>query len=156
MNVQKAITELSENHLFSSDGVNELGSGLPFIFVIQDAYILDCQKQIIRAIRVLARHGLKLVAEEGFEGRVPSAEHFGFIHDLQEKRRVVAHLLLNSGVGAAGFCDALQDPPIELWGVDNIALHLRSVEDYRIAFNASVQVRPRLLLMIRELFGSGI
>jgi hypothetical protein len=94
MNVQETLKQIAQAHVCSFEPVKELGSGVPFVFLLQDAYTVDCQRCLVRAIRILAKNGLKLLGEEGFEGPVPSQEYFGFIEDRSVKKRVAAHLAL--------------------------------------------------------------
>ncbi len=125
------------------------------VFFIQDAHdSLEAQENIAKIIHFLvARHGVKTVFEEGFEGPVPTEKYFGFIKDPVVKQKVAHALMDQLLLGGAEYAHITRFNPVvgrvssvgthskpttqdsrldfQLIGADNVQTHLENIEWYR-------------------------
>ncbi len=137
------------------------GSSGKTILYIQDAHdSLEAQENIAKTITHLVEtYGIKTVYEEGYEGPVPTDEYFGFIKDPVVKEKVSYFLMDKLRIGGAEYAHINRFHPHpnplrggegrvrgdwRLIGVDNIKLHLESIERYRQAAALSRETRQDL------------
>jgi deoxyribose-phosphate aldolase len=125
------------------------------IYYIQDAHSsVEAQYNIASLIQELVKkRGIRLVFEEGYEGRVPTDEYFSEIQDPGIKAKVSAYFLEQLRLGGAEYAhinrnqisakskDEKSRQPLKpvqsvewrLVGVDSMRLHRENIEWYRKA-----------------------
>jgi len=103
------------------------------ILYIQDAHdSLEAQENIAKIIQHLVEEkGVKTVFEEGYEGKVPTDEYFGFIKDKEVKEKVSYFLMDKLRIGGAEYAHINRKRDFNLIGADSIKLHLENIEWYR-------------------------
>ncbi|MDD5217822.1 MAG: hypothetical protein PHS88_06935, partial [Candidatus Omnitrophica bacterium] len=111
------------------------GSDSKTVVYIQDAHdSLEAQRHIAEIIKdLVARHNVKTVFEEGYEGRVPTDKYFGKIKDARIREAVAYFLMDKLRIGGAEYAHITRSRDFRLIGADQIALHLENISWYREA-----------------------
>ena len=148
-----------------------------FVVFIQDAHdSLEAQENIARMITHLVRnYGVRTVFEEGFEGKVPTDDFFGFIKDPALKERTAAFFMDKLRVGGAEYAHINRDRHLgasvpekafaaergarsmeldsdfELIGADSFALHQKGIRDYQESEKSRQTIEKDLSSLEQEL-----
>ncbi|MDP3920694.1 MAG: alpha-amylase family glycosyl hydrolase [Candidatus Omnitrophota bacterium] len=137
LSVPESLGSVQESYTGNSDKT---------VFVIQDAHdSLEAQENIAALIHHLVEHrDVKTVLEEGYEGSVPSDAYFGFIKDPAIKERVSYFLMDQLRISGAEYAHINRKKNFELIGADNIDLHVRNVESYRVLYQKRGEIEQDL------------
>ncbi len=122
------------------------------ILYIQDAHdSLEAQENIAKIINHLVAHnGVKTVFEEGYEGPVPTDMYFGFIKDLELKRKVAWFFLDHLRVGGAEYAHINRAKDFTLIGADSIKLHKENINQYRLSTERKEAITQDLKVLATE------
>jgi len=139
-----AVSQSSIPAQFGSVDETHTGVSGKTIYYIQDAHdSLEAQENIAQLIdHLISKEGIQTVFEEGYEGRVPTDDYFGFIEDPEIKEKTAYFFMDQLRLGGAEYAHIIRSEEFNLIGADSITLHRQNIHWYRKSFQ-SQQITQR-------------
>lgn len=131
----------------------KVSADTPTIIYIQDAHdSLEAQLNIANIIRYFtARYGIKTVFEEGYEGKVPTQDYFGFVQNPEVKKKLSYFLLDHLQISGAEY-EHINRKNFNLIGAENLRLYFKNIEAYRRAAEHQASIQEDLVWMEKEIY----
>lgn len=130
---------------------SEGNSGM--VYLIKDTHdSLEAQKNIASLVSYLtSRYEVSTVLEEGYAGKLPTEEYFGWIKDHEEKKYISELLLDQLRLGGAEFAHISAAVKYDLIGVDDQQAHEQGIQSFSKTKHLQQQSKRMLLFIQRYL-----